>query len=1089
MLFQTFKLQGLLISLLLYYLSPVSVCYSATLLVIPGNHPPNTAILLFQAMQDLNSESVREWDPSQTVTTAWSSTAQQRSNKVRRTYGRRGSNDYASSSVLLRQRIELSASKELPEEPDTSFTSFSSDSVHLDSSSTEDKFLADSYGPPPIRREVPPGRPSKKLHKRSTSLNLLPPPIPKPSLLRRASTIQAAQAETEPTMVFHRSASLSTFSSHRSSTSSSSHSSSYSENIHPNFLSCNIDSLSARKRFRARRSSMTNSILRGKGLSSSHRRASMSNIGNSPSSSNLRSDIAISGTVGGDLGSSSSCWMNSISRQASLSPPKLTFEGLDIGGGEDSSPSARSVATSVGSSRKRGMMEEPSDHDAEDLFASSADNGSFSVPRTSYASNKATSAANRLFSTEDMSMNTGPLFANVDLQYGDNAYERKGRVLDMSDEEGAEYFTEADEYEDSSANESMSEEDSDNVDDDASESSSINDGNGLSAVERVTTEEGVLSSMPSYEDLKHLTRELRKTQKNEAKTFILGTSMLFSVTLPSTWPPERRSAFIGWSIKLGFSVQTAGQSTSSLKMPKSQGVNCLKLLESAITLKKTNDQNGIKPSASSAPCKPSESASNTNVVDELQIQHSRPQSNAATKPFARLPSESTDDMLIDGMNALCFNEKDKDSSSLIRHVTLDEQDSVARLDRNNLDTSPRMGPSRPSIDSRCSSYFGADQDFMVHLHDFSPASLKPSRPPKMSLCSATSTVSNPRHEEKTPCRAGLTNQTNAQLTFDFVETPLMKQPGQGWGSRPVQGKDWGASEKCADHTIGLLVEQTNAELRKAGKDAQQIDLDSPHLYARSANLCLDLEADRSEGCDDGSDDEQADCFFPMADKKALGSTVESSPSSEGLRDMKRRSIAIAKRRRMSVCVSSHRPTVLPQRKPLFQYNKRQSVFGELAQREFFKRDVGVQEPLAAEQPLIEVLAEENLLQSVFAFLEGKDLLMTASLVCTSWAEAATDAYAELVLASVGCQEDNSKDEDDEDDIDEENDYYDEYQPMNSIALSMQRSWKYLLTTFPYASFLSEGSFKKVYKVKNAVVNDVEAVSVMYVLTHWLPFAL
>jgi hypothetical protein len=53
-------------------------------------------------------------------------------------------------------------------------------------------------------------------------------------------------------------------------------------------------------------------------------------------------------------------------------------------------------------------------------------------------------------------------------------------------------------------------------------------------------------------------------------------------------------------------------------------------------------------------------------------------------------------------------------------------------------------------------------------------------------------------------------------------------------------------------------------------------------------------------------------------------------------------------------------------------------------------------------------------------------------------------------------------------------------PLHSVARSMERSWQYLNTLHPWGCFLSEGAFKKVYKVYNARVGVDEALSVMYV---------
>jgi hypothetical protein len=51
-------------------------------------------------------------------------------------------------------------------------------------------------------------------------------------------------------------------------------------------------------------------------------------------------------------------------------------------------------------------------------------------------------------------------------------------------------------------------------------------------------------------------------------------------------------------------------------------------------------------------------------------------------------------------------------------------------------------------------------------------------------------------------------------------------------------------------------------------------------------------------------------------------------------------------------------------------------------------------------------------------------------------------------------------------------------PIQSVALSMERSWQYLNTLYPWGCFLSMGAFKRVYKVHNSRMGADEALSVM-----------
>ena len=121
---------------------------------------------------------------------------------------------------------------------------------------------------------------------------------------------------------------------------------------------------------------------------------------------------------------------------------------------------------------------------------------------------------------------------------------------------------------------------------------------------------------------------------------------------------------------------------------------------------------------------------------------------------------------------------------------------------------------------------------------------------------------------------------------------------------------------------------------------------------------------------------------------------------------------------------------------------------------------------------------------VLSFLSEGGLIHAASLVCTAWADAAAEALGNLMLVSVGCDpslndkgnnDDCSRDEDDETDSVAVRSVSPAY---SSVAKSMERDWSYLMHRFPWARFLSDGSFKRVYKVWNDSCRGYEALSVM-----------
>jgi len=115
--------------------------------------------------------------------------------------------------------------------------------------------------------------------------------------------------------------------------------------------------------------------------------------------------------------------------------------------------------------------------------------------------------------------------------------------------------------------------------------------------------------------------------------------------------------------------------------------------------------------------------------------------------------------------------------------------------------------------------------------------------------------------------------------------------------------------------------------------------------------------------------------------------------------------------------------------------------------------------------------DPKILAAVFSFLNERELLCKVSPVSLLWTEACTEAHAHLMLSSVGCSitPDAHDDHDDLDDTETEN---------LSIMHSMEKSWKYLVNQYPWACFLSEGAFKRVFKVWNSSTEAEEAVSVM-----------
>ena len=143
------------------------------------------------------------------------------------------------------------------------------------------------------------------------------------------------------------------------------------------------------------------------------------------------------------------------------------------------------------------------------------------------------------------------------------------------------------------------------------------------------------------------------------------------------------------------------------------------------------------------------------------------------------------------------------------------------------------------------------------------------------------------------------------------------------------------------------------------------------------------------------------------------------------------------------------------------------------------------------EPSGSVVAEAlgKALPLVLSFLSEVELLSVSSLVSNQWWDVSVNCQANLMLVSVGCEDqraeasadggdgmadsDSDLDSDDDDDDDDEGE-----EQLGSVALSMRRPWNFLNENYPWAAFLSEGAFKRVYRVYKSRVGAYEAVSVM-----------
>jgi hypothetical protein len=237
------------------------------------------------------------------------------------------------------------------------------------------------------------------------------------------------------------------------------------------------------------------------------------------------------------------------------------------------------------------------------------------------------------------------------------------------------------------------------------------------------------------------------------------------------------------------------------------------------------------------------------------------------------------------------------------------------------------------------------------------------------------------------------------------------------------------------------------------------------VLRRSSNLALDLEEN-----------------IIMEQESQLDETLQSQQDDDATeKQLRRRKVSYAKHKRMSLWASTTQASgpQLPHQKPLFRTMKSLARVDESIQ--LFRRShedfpfVHTPDLEVLQDTSAATLTNETVLSTIFACLNESELLCKASLVCTAWSDAATSAHARLMMTSVGYIE-PSDDADDELDEPELVDVSEK--PIQSVALSMERSWQYLNTLYPWGCFLSMGAFKRVYKVHNSRMGADEALSVM-----------
>ena len=451
----------------------------------------------------------------------------------------------------------------------------------------------------------------------------------------------------------------------------------------------------------------------------------------------------------------------------------------------------------------------------------------------------------------------------------------------------------------------------------------------------------------------------------------------------------------------------------------------------------------------------------------------------------------------------CDHAVNPEATTLTRMVTLpDETVSIFN--------------SRPPRLSHDSSVMETG-DFVSHMHGVSPQH-NFSHKPRRSLSLPARQYSGVKNTMQmfSPCLPVITSA----LSFDQVlETPSVNNiVNRRWGSRPVPGRDWGSSERCDSNVIERMyvmfensssnVSNFVSEVRVKSTALKQPPVRPGMSLVRADSMSLGIEfevnknAPISESLDRNEYEENASQSWSVLEEEEKDVVIvdQLMPANDihfGLNHgedqltlitnkiQRRRAKSFAKHSRMSICNTAmesrfkpFRPSLL-QKKTAFAYQAELCSHSQHTLGPSPVKDINKMMTNEDEISSRLVLLNSSKLLPIMSFLTEQELQCTASLVCTTWADTATESLASLMLISVGCSLEDSDDSSDTADIDDEDiaSLVEEQQPC-SVAASMQRPFSYIVDKFPWGSYLSEGTFKRVFRVWNSAVNAEEAVSVM-----------
>eukprot|EP00977_Amphora_coffeiformis_P006730 scaffold1484_cov173-Amphora_coffeaeformis.AAC.8 len=532
----------------------------------------------------------------------------------------------------------------------------------------------------------------------------------------------------------------------------------------------------------------------------------------------------------------------------------------------------------------------------------------------------------------------------------------------------------------------------------------------------------ILSTMPSLDDLKFLIHSLNQSKDRP----LFGGKNLWTVVPKKEWHVTRRSSFMGWLTNvLHFVANPVGNGLTVLRIPACKGRDLLERLSAS--LKEFHERPvEIVP--------PSQVLIASSIGDRKQQDRNR-----ASRPL--FPPHHNQCPL------------DFDLASDLEKLTVaDKVEPPSQQLLLNNTSRLSFGSSRPSFDTAPRPSFDpsvCEPDTLYILGHETPAP----RACQMVMSSTDQSMGTGNRNSS----ISVPMSVAPMQSLEFVETPQIKQD-VGWGSRPVEGRDWGTS----DPSDSYLMESMDKRMEEIEKSL----LARNSIGSKDGLPCMPMSED-------------VDVMKGRASHLSIEDVVEEQDSmieeDEVDRVQRRKRASLAKHHRVSLCAaaSMESPRIIFPRKSIFP-----TIVESVPMKEtplLSSKTHKFPEVRTTDQQISSTsfFKDDALLDTVFSFLTEKDLMRSTSLVCSHWYDASATAYARLMMASVGYREESDEIE------------AGEYSSENcdggisdrNIALT-SRGWEYLTTRFPWGMFLSEGGFKRVYKVYNTAVNAEEAISVM-----------